>query len=86
MRLRIKGLILAALPAVFLIGCGGGDDAAPKPAGGEPAASPNSESSGSETPEGGSSQSAADRKTGLPTAAIPALPQPEEEEIKISNQ
>jgi hypothetical protein len=84
MRLRIKGLILAALPAVFLIGCGGGDDAAPKPAGGEPAASPNSESSGSETPEGGSSQSAADRKTGLPTAAIPALPQPEEEEIKIT--
>ncbi|MDA0588293.1 MAG: TlpA disulfide reductase family protein [Planctomycetota bacterium] len=84
MRLRINGLILAALPAVFLMGCGGGDEAGPTPAGGEPAASPGGDGAEGQSPEGGSSQSATKGKTGLPTAAIPALPKPEEEELKIT--
>jgi hypothetical protein len=84
MRLRIKGLILAALPAVFLMGCGGGDEAAPNPAGGEPATSPEGDDAETQPAEGGSSQSAIEGATGLPTAAIPASAQPEDEELKIT--
>jgi hypothetical protein len=82
MRLRINGLILAALPAVLLIGCGGGDEAAPEPGATAPATTANSGSSETGPADGGSSQAGIAGGTGLPTTAISAPAQ--EEEIKIT--